>query len=72
MRNQVEGSAHLFDMPSPHPSQNRSVRGRQSKSKRGNTMSVCKYIHYLSGRTGPISDGILNSYVASNDSDALI
>lgn len=58
-------------MPSPHPSQNPSARARQSW-KRGNTMSVYKYIHYINSRAGPMSNWISNSYAVSNDSDALI
>lgn len=43
--------------------------------REGNTMSVCKYIHYISSRTDPMSDwnrNKLNGYAVSSDSDVLI
>lgn len=40
-RNQVEGRAHLFDKPSPHPSQNPSDVG--GRGGREDTESVCAF-----------------------------
>lgn len=70
-RNQVEGKAHLFDMPSPHPSQNPSERGRQGR-KKGKTMSAYKTFQHISRSKSLMSDWILNGNAVSNDSGAII
>ena len=61
----AEERPHLFDKPSPHPSQNPSEKVMQDR-KRGNTMSVCKYIDNNSTRS---SERLyLNGYDVFNSS----
>lgn len=67
-RNQVEGSTHLFDMPSPHPSQNPSERGRQG-GKRGKTVSAYKSLQ-LPHLKSPDEWLELNGYAGLKDSNA--
>lgn len=68
----MEGRAHLFDTPSPRPSQSPSERGEAGWEERKD--SECAQVTAFSTlvERGPMSDRISNGYAVSNDSDALI
>lgn len=58
-RNQGGGGAHLFDMPSPHPSQNPS-EARQEERK-DNKCVQSHYIRHISRATGLMFDRLCST-----------